>query len=1674
MTIEQSRLVAVIEYAQHAARMKSAPVSSVTAHRLFALWEKDAQGRPGVLLNPDASAEDDERWLVIQRLQQSGPPAVRDAVLRPWLEITQGPDKAPALKQVVPGRDLIEAGTHRELGRDSGLTDEQRKRPEIDLAATINLVEYDSADRVRSAFFAYESKLWTPWAEREKAVRETISLYSRLFTLKQQFQDGIVEQALELVWGIGVGVWDCSGSTVSYPLVARLVDLTLDEETGAIEIRPRDLPPRLELDWYASTDNPGVTAVEKAAKEFFQKAEQTLSPFDRGSFEPLLRSAVTHLDSKGIYRPDQVSPEDRSVPRPESNLVVTDTWVLFARPRSTNLFIQDLERFKERLDPDRPVQLPPAVGAIVTDPATTNVEIELPEFRGVSMTGGAAWDGSGQAGSGAARAKDLFFPKPFNDEQVRIAQLLEVNDGVVVQGPPGTGKTHTIANVISHYLANGKRVLVTSMKDPALGVLRDQLPEDIRPLAISLLSSEQDGMKQFEHAIHKIASEVQSLDRAVLAREIGHLETTIDGLHGQLARIDHEISRWAKANLETIDLDGERIAPQDAAREVVQGEGHFEWLEDRLDVSPQFAPRLTDEDIVRLRKARRLLGPDIAYLGAILPSHGELPDSQQLLQVHQDLSQYERLKGEVEGGQMPILADSLPQTLADAATLLADIESLEAKRLEVANARRPWTVSMHSQVLRGQRADAFQLLATLGRELNQEKQVQREFLKRPVELPSGFEEDAELVAAAANLANGRSPFGVLGAITKTAQKKLLRRVRVVEKSDLQDAETWQHVAQFLEHRARLRQFAVRWNALAQETGVDPLPGTGPEHFSMALAQLRLVEFVVSIAAAEKSISARASQLFPSFEPAQRVLVDPHATARLAEALQHHLKKSRLSTVWTTKERFQAALQGKSGAIVGALQKFLSETLGDPQVKDAQMQGQWTALTKELARVQGLSSALAVVGDVTERMAENGASKWPTQCRLPVTGATDGLLPDSWRMAWRLRRLATHLDSVDAQQALKALANSRGQLARDLAHAYEALVTKRTWLKLAENATPTIKAALAAYLAAIQRIGKGTGKRAVRYRKDARDAAAAANPAVPCWIMPHHRVSESLPPELGCFDLVVIDEASQSDLSALPALLRAQKVLVVGDDKQVSPEGVGLEEEKVRHLMTRFLADQVPLYRPQLSPERSLYDLFKVVFQSSGVMLKEHFRCVPAIIEYSKREFYNHELRPLRIPRASERLDPPLVDVLVEDGYRSGDVNRPEAEFIVHEIERLVRDERIAGRSIGVVSLLADKQAMLIWERLTDVLGPEVMRRHHIACGDARTFQGKERDVMFMSMVAAPNDLGAALTRDTFAQRFNVAASRARDRSYLVRSVDLDHLSDRDVLRRGLISHFSKPFHQDEETVADLRARCESPFEREVYDELTRRGFRVVPQVKVGSYRIDLVVEGTNDARLAIECDGDQYHGADKWADDMRRQRVLERAGWVFWRCFASTFVRRRESVVAELLTTLGDRGIEPIDGEGAPMSVHCESRRVRAAELRLRARDENGDPERTSVANGDEDPETSESAGDEAGLQRASPPATPEAPERSRAPALTEAASVEAAAVLERARIQSRLAPTQPVPYSDDALREFLEAHGLTSEDHRSNKGALWVHLKSDRSGPARQLGAWGFRFKAGRGWWRK
>jgi very-short-patch-repair endonuclease/transcription elongation GreA/GreB family factor len=469
--------------------------------------------------------------------------------------------------------------------------------------------------------------------------------------------------------------------------------------------------------------------------------------------------------------------------------------------------------------------------------------------------------------------------------------------------------------------------------------------------------------------------------------------------------------------------------------------------------------------------------------------------------------------------------------------------------------------------------------------------------------------------------------------------------------------------------------------------------------------------------------------------------------------------------------------------------------------------------------------------------------------------------------------------------------------------------------LKQGITEGVAAALAKFVVAVRRIGAGTGKSAAKHRRASREAALEAATAVPCWILPEWRVAEQLPSALGCFDLVIVDEASQSDITSLPVVLRGKQLLVVGDDKQVSPSAVGIEERVAIQLRETFLKG-LPL-QSFLDPATSLYDIASMTFPGTVIMLREHFRCVEPIIRFSSR-FYGKALVPLRLPTALERLDPPLVDVYVPHGQKVRDANNKEAEWIVGEIERITMDPAMSTRSIGVISLIGDKQAKLIQDKLTRRLGTDVFVRNRIMCGNAATFQGQERDIMFLSMVACPDTARSQTTR-TIEQRFNVAMSRARDRLYLVRSVKASELGERD-LKLAVIKHFANPMGKATlSQPINVLEVCESKFERDVGGRLLRLGYRVKPQVPVAGFRIDFVVEGPRDRRLAIELDGDKYHGPERWAEDLRRQRTLERLGWVFWRCWGSHWLADPEGCMHDLLATLQRHGVEPVSADVSPV-----------------------------------------------------------------------------------------------------------------------------------------------------------
>jgi len=194
--------------------------------------------------------------------------------------------------------------------------------------------------------------------------------------------------------------------------------------------------------------------------------------------------------------------------------------------------------------------------------------------------------------------------------------------------------------------------------------------------------------------------------------------------------------------------------------------------------------------------------------------------------------------------------------------------------------------------------------------------------------------------------------------------------------------------------------------------------------------------------------------------------------------------------------------------------------------------------------------------------------------------------------------------------------------------------------------------------------------------------------------------------------------------------------------------------------------------------------------------------------------------------------------------------------------------------------------------------------------------------MFLSMVSAPGDdhrIGT-LSDATAEKRFNVAASRAKEQMWLFHSATLNDLHPQ-CLRYRLLDYCRNPSLEQTDVsginIDQLRAVATIPgrnsnkppqpfdswFEVDVFLRIVDRGYRVIPQYKVAGYHIDLVVEGMQGC-LAVECDGDEWHGPERYESDMARQRQLERSGYVFWRIRGSAFYRAPEEAMNSLWTLL--------------------------------------------------------------------------------------------------------------------------------------------------------------------------
>ena len=380
-------------------------------------------------------------------------------------------------------------------------------------------------------------------------------------------------------------------------------------------------------------------------------------------------------------------------------------------------------------------------------------------------------------------------------------------------------------------------------------------------------------------------------------------------------------------------------------------------------------------------------------------------------------------------------------------------------------------------------------------------------------------------------------------------------------------------------------------------------------------------------------------------------------------------------------------------------------------------------------------------------------------------------------------------------------------------------------------------------------------------------------AFPCWCVTTYAVSGSLPLKPGLFDVVIIDEASQCDIaSAFPILYRAKKAVVVGDDKQL-PHLSFLEKAKEQSFMSQYgINDKYQLmWRFRTN---SMFDLANY-YSMHPVLLDEHFRSLPPIINSSNKEFYGNRIKVMKRNDNSSKV---IEAVVVPDGKVDSDATRnlPEIEALVKRLHEIVIDDERKNPdkpvSIGIISpFRAQVEQLKI--SVSKVLSEHMIEKHQIEIGTAHTFQGDERDIMLISWAYAENSYPQSLIFLQKPNLFNVAITRARYKTINFISKNPRELPE-GILRSyfGFIEEYENRYALINSNEFDENIYKNS-FEREVAQTFRDLGHKVLCGDELAGLSADLLV----DDKFIIECDGMEDKVPAR-VSNMKKQAVFERSG----------------------------------------------------------------------------------------------------------------------------------------------------------------------------------------------------
>lgn len=1354
------------------------------------------------------------------------------------------------------------------------------------------IINLSENPQIKIIFDEYVHSKWKPWAEVDKIEKEFENIYKQFFSIHQKVKN--FSEEFELIIGFCLLKYQIGSQQIRRHILTTPATIRFDQKTGTLTIlaSTEGIKLSLEQDMLEVKDRPmpeSVVGIEALMLESEDKI------WDGISINELGKSYANAIPSgDGQYFESENHSGSTYSAKPQ---IYFSPYVILRKNSDRSLLKVYDSLIKAMIAGNEiPAGIMNILGLKNDDYEVSHRSEDNAGFEFTPL--------------------EIYFPLDSNREQIAIAEKLNTSPAVLVQGPPGTGKSHSIANLICHLLAQGKRILVTSHTTRALAVLKKKIPENIAPLCVELLGSDLTSMKSLEDSVYGILAKYNSWNDIDSELKIKKLKESLNDKKANYSSVIASLREIREKDIfKHVNLfDVYNGTVESIVRQLKQETDEYSWFIDHVTHETKNINEEMLLSYIDLYQKSLDLPPEIK--NTRLPN---LNDIQELKQLENLFVAEENIKSTLSGfkiesqvsTQVCQLAESKMEELLNIA---AQIKGLLTKLNKNEN---HWHRKALSDNLNGG-------LVIWKRRYQESSKILEQIFKIEDQLPKkvmGLEGRSShfvwmhVKTLLVHFYSGKGfGFWIFKPKIVVEAEFIFKEIYVDDISCRDVKKTLLPLERFLNAEVLLDEFLDIWEGLISfESKRQSIKITEAkdciEQINTLFEIVGLIHksnLILPIALKEKTISG----------------VDDFVNTLTLISNYYKLNKLTVKIDYYTSlfdRDFDSEIVKDA---VNGLKKHIQER-DLPRILNS---------CDNIIELRKIQNALKELDEITQHL-------------IPIIPQLLSVFHKAPEQVIWNKRFSKINSAISYKKALAWLKNHNDPtLFKQLSYQQESLrkeIQEITGLLAGELAWQSCfsnksrfgdeqRESLNAWRLAVTRIGKGTGKFANKHRKDAKKHMESCRPAIPAWIMPMHKVAEVTKIIPDAFDVVILDEASQSGPEAIFLQYIGKQIVVVGDDKQISPDNVGLDRDGLYSIHQRYLND-IPR-SDIIGPDNSFFDIADVRY-GGRIRLREHFRCMPEIIQFSNNLCYSSEpLIPLK-QFSSNRLTPVVCAEYIKDGFISGSqtkkINPSEVEAIVNKIETLIKNPLYKDKTFGVISLLGEWQSKEIEKRLIDRIGAEKIEKREIICGDAYAFQGDERDVMLLSLVCAVEEgkrIGA-LTKEKDKRRFNVAASRAKEQMFLFHSVTLNDLNP-DCMRYKFLEYCSNPkviqsdiSGMNIENIRNLNFTADksmikpphpfdSWFEVDVFLKIADQGFRVIPQYEVNGRRIDLVVEGMN-GRLAVECDGDRWHGPDQYDQDMARQRDLERCGWVFFRVRGSDYAYSPDESLKDLWDTLKKMKITP-------------------------------------------------------------------------------------------------------------------------------------------------------------------